>query len=303
MSNVKTLVSVFAVMCADPAMAASAKFSDLLKKGETPTAFLVQVPKGTTLEFDAGEYFLRGKALVVVAAQAVVTGTVKITGIDLTKPHEPPQVPPFTLAAQAGPSQGQAPDCRNGASGGSGSNGARGAAGATGIQGSKIVLRVDDLKGAGQLIVTANGGRGGKGQNAQVGGNGGQGGRGGNSKSGVGCDCGGGDAGYAGDGGFGGVGGDGGKGGSGGTIVVPPSLYANGLVKLLVPGGPGGVPGDDAKGGLGGPQQEGGSGSTFCDGGRGKPGGIDRSTTMGTPGAEPKKDGPLGDQGTITVKP
>lgn len=202
----------------------------------------------------------------------------------------------------------------NGGNGAVGADGSNGAPGGTGEFNVNIELYALNFDGLGTVVITSDGGVGGKGSDGQDGGHGGNGGAAGNGgNGGAGNDWGhdarrggdGGNGGNGGDGGGGGNGGDGGAGGNGGKIVVLISEDENGRgirpasATLENFGGEGGQPGVHGLGG------KGGNGGSPGAGGTGGDGGIwhadDPNGNGGRPGA-PGKRGEDGDDGAWGAK-
>ncbi len=280
------LIAMLPLFLADAARAEELReiyFLDLIQNRTGNTIVVEANPETEILVFNGGQLALENRNLIVVARHARIDADTVIKSFSLVTRLPRPGRPAQAEAGAAGGKETPA--------GANGNTGAPGGPGDNGSAAGKVVLRIDEVSGAGRLIVDLSGQDGGKGQT------GGQGGDGGKGLDGAAGTCGESEALNGGAGGWGGIGGQGGPGGragNGGILIYSAALEA--LIergqfvfgtKAGKPGG-GGDPGEPGNAGRGG---AGGATTKPCAGGQdGVPGGRLYGASPGQPGA-PGRDG------------
>jgi len=267
-------------------------FSDLYGSGNAGNSIVIQVPTDKVLVFDQSPpYPLKGLYLVVYAKSATIRANTTINSFTPgTSTVAPPTATPSTPS--------QAPVDVNG------TGGSTGITGSAGNNCGRVVLAIDDLKqeGLNQLIVHADGEKGG------TGGKGGQGGQGGPGHSGS-------DAGEfpcqkpcpevgapGRPGGHSGSGGVGGTGGNGCTVLLSSPLLDllnrhDPRISVTVDGGMPGDSGDLGEPGIGGQGGARGAGSHSCT--CNNPPGPAANGPAGPRTADPTPIGETGTAGSI----
>lgn len=259
---------IASVLLASTAHAAEVKFSELFRSGTLGGSTVVQVPPGDVLIFDGGEHILDGRDLVVLAERAIVRSPTTV------RSYRPDNAAPSASGAPPSPpqAQGQLPcSGRNGCPGITGVPGVPGddAAGVKGRPSGRLVLEIDALKGAAgtNLLIIANGQKGGRGQQGSPGGQGARGGTGADATGIPSCKTPG-RGGTGGQGGSPGRGGRGGIGGDGGVVLasapIMELLRTGSTIKVDDTGGLGGDAGPAGLPGVGGQGGSRGAGSKSC---------------------------------------